>query len=104
MAPYSAEILVSELSAELDGSKAVGRAKERALRAVEVGADTLGSSMREMCRYLNEVVESAQTQSEQFSLDTVEVVVEVTAKGGVRLVGTASAELKGGLKLVFKRA
>jgi hypothetical protein len=38
-----------------------------------------------------------------YELTHIELLVETTAKGEIRFIGGASAEIKGGIKIVFER-
>ena len=38
-----------------------------------------------------------------YDLHSIELAIDITAKGEVRLIGSLSTELTGGLKLVFIR-
>jgi hypothetical protein len=87
-----------------DGEKAIfGRAREAAVRVTDVGAEKLARSVTEVCRYVGTVFEDASTAVADLELRSLEVQLEVTSKGEVRLIGAASVEVKGGLKLVFAR-
>lgn len=99
------EMSVVVVDEEESGDKApFGRAREKLLRVTSVSAETLGQNVAALCEYVGQVFVTSQEAVGDLSLDAVEVTVEVTAKGEVRLVGAAAAELKGGLKLCFKRA
>lgn len=60
--------------------------------------------LQEMCTQLGEAVRSVETPGSDFSLDSFEVTLDVSAKGEVRLVGSVGSEVKGGVKLVFKKS
>jgi hypothetical protein len=52
---------------------------------------------------MGQVFDQATTSIPSYELASFEVTLEINAKGGVRLVGSASGEVKGGLKLTFRR-
>lgn len=87
-----------------DGEKGMfGRTREKLLRITSVSVEALGENVTSLCEYVGQVFSVSQYAAGDLTLDTVEVTVDVTAKGEVRLIGAASAEVKGGLKLRFKR-
>lgn len=87
-----------------DGEKAIfGRAREAAVRVATVGANTLAANVAEVCRYVGMVFQDASTAVDELELQSLQVQLEITAKGEVRLVGAASTEVKGGITLVFVR-
>lgn len=81
-----------------------GRTREKLLRVTSVSVGTLSENVASLCEYVGQVFSMSQAAVGDLTLDAVEVTVEVTAKGEVRLIGAASAEVKGGLKLQFKRS
>jgi hypothetical protein len=40
-------------------------------------------------------------KSPRFQLESFEVTVEISAGGEIRMIGSVSTEIKGGLKLIF---
>lgn len=97
---------VSVVVIDDDGGEKVvfGRTREKLLRVTSVSVGTLGENVTSLCEYVGRIFSMSQAAVGDLTLDTVEVTVEVTAKGEVRLIGAASAEVKGGLKLQFKRS
>jgi hypothetical protein len=90
--------------APVDGEKAVfGRARDAAARVSSVGAAQLAANMTRLCRQVGAVFAQASTVADDLELKSVEVTVEVTAGGELRLVGAVSTQVTGGLKLVFTR-
>jgi hypothetical protein len=63
----------------------------------------LAANLSSVCSHLAEVFQSAQRATGGFALDEFEVTLELTAGGEVRLIGSASTEFRGGIKLVFRR-
>jgi hypothetical protein len=90
--------------APVDGEKAVfGRARDAVAQVSSVGAAQLAANMTRLCRQVGEVFAEASAAAEKLELKSVEVTVEVTASGELRLVGAVSSQIKGGLKLVFTK-
>ncbi len=72
-------------------------------RTISVTASELAEKLRVFCSGIDGMFQGVATSVSQFDLESFEVTAELTAKGEVRLVGSAGTELKGGLKLVFRR-
>ncbi|MCA2215449.1 Pepco domain-containing protein [Jidongwangia harbinensis] len=88
----------------VDGEKGLFSAAQAA--ATKVGAVSVGElsgNLRAMCGRLGEMFAATRELSGEFELDEFEVILELTAKGEVRLIGSASTEVKGGVKLIFRR-
>ncbi len=86
------------------GEKGIGTTVRRA--ALKLGVlDTtrLAETLSAFSHELGAVFDEVATEISRYELETVEVTVEVTARGEVRLIGSAGAEVTGGLKLVFSR-
>lgn len=71
-------------------------------RAVDV--DTLKASLGDLASKLGQVIESVAARGGGLSLDSVEVGVEITAEGGVALVGSMKAGATASITLTFSRA
>jgi hypothetical protein len=90
--------------APADGEKAVfGRARDAVAQVSSVGAAQLAANMARLCRQVGAVFAEASAAAQELELTSVEVTVEVTASGELRLVGAVSSQIKGGLKLVFTK-
>jgi hypothetical protein len=64
----------------------------------------LADNLKELCKHLGTVFDKVTTAVENYELQTVEVVIDITAKGEVKLLGSGvSGDMKGGIKLVFSR-
>src|SRR3712207_3949376 len=68
-----------------------------------VGSDVLAKNLQSFCEEIGEAFDGISTVVKNYQLDSVEISVQVSASGEVRLVGGASTQLTGGLKLVFSR-
>lgn len=88
----------------VDGEKAIfGRAREAAARLSSVGVAELSANMARLCQQVGAVFAQAAAAADTLELKSVEVTVEVSASGELRLVGAVSSQVKGGLKLVFTK-
>jgi hypothetical protein len=86
-----------------DGQKGLFSAvKDASARIVTIDAGQLALNIGAVCDQLAGVLSAART-SGGFELDCFEVTLELTAKGEVRLIGSASSEVRGGVKLQFRR-
>jgi hypothetical protein len=68
-----------------------------------VSSDVLAKNLQSFCEEIGEGFDGISTVLKHYQLDSVEITVQVSATGEVRLVGGASTELSGGLKLIFSR-
>ncbi len=69
-------------------------------RILEVDADRLRRSLSEFSASMTEVLRDLKRVGE-IPLKEVQLTVEVTAEGGVALIGTAKAGAKGAITLTF---
>jgi hypothetical protein len=94
------DVIVAE-GEEIDGLKGgVFRASSDAvLRRVPVG--TLQANLRQLSKSIAAAFSDLDTVG-RFRLKEVTLQVEVTASGGVALIGTASVEGKGAISLTFR--
>lgn len=87
-----------------DGEKSfLSRTRTAVTQITRISSDTLAQNVATLCQYVGGVFEQASTASDTLELTGLEVHVQVTAKGEVRLVGATSAEVNGGMKLIFQR-
>ncbi|MER5543460.1 Pepco domain-containing protein [Streptomyces sp. NPDC001118] len=87
-----------------DGEKSVfGRTRAAVTQVTRISSDVLARGVADLCQYVGGVFDQASTASDTLELTGLEVHVQVTGKGEVRLVGAASAEVNGGMKLIFQR-
>lgn len=90
--------------APVDGEKGVfGRTRDAVAQVSSVGAAQLAANMTRLCRQVGAVFAEASAAADTLELKSVEVTVEVTASGELRLVGAVSSQIKGGMKLVFTK-
>jgi hypothetical protein len=100
--PTTLPIFVLDEPDDTSGTKSFGLGRgtgEAVLKRVPV--DALRESVRELSASLAEVFADVRAVGD-FTLQEVRLQVEVSASGGVQLVGTAKAGGKGALTLTFR--
>ena len=73
----------------------------RMLAPVEISVDRLRGSLAKLTGNLSDVLADLQAVG-GFELAEVQVAVELTAEGGVNLIGNLTAGAKGAIQLTFK--
>jgi hypothetical protein len=68
-----------------------------------VSSDVLAKNLQSFCEEIGEAFDGVSTAVKNYQLDSVEITVQVSASGEVRMIGGASVQLTGGLKLTFSR-
>jgi len=96
------EILVSADSAG-QGEKSIFDATARVLAPIRTNTSQVTQHLTAFCQAFAAGIEGAATALRKYELHTIEMHVELNTKGEVRLIASGSAELKGGIKLVFNR-
>jgi hypothetical protein len=87
-----------------EGEKAfLGAVRQMVTKVGTLDAGEMAANLAAFCRQMGAVFERVTTAIDRYELEGFEVALEVTAKGEIRFVGSASSEVKGGLKLVFTR-
>src|SRR5689334_7074725 len=87
-----------------DGSKGIfSNVKERVRRIAPLNLDQFSDHLRAMWSKMGEVLDRINPATGAYDLESFELGIDVTATGEVRLVGSVGTELKGGIKLVFRR-
>jgi hypothetical protein len=80
-----------------------GRSEKKTIIGIkEIDADTLKNSLKALCDQITSFMSDVK-EAGQFQLDEVNVQAQVTAEGGVALIGTAKAGIKGAINLTFKK-
>ena len=88
-----------------DGSKGVfSRATEQMARVAPLNLAEFTDNLHALCSQLGEVFDAVNLQVHNYELETIELTVDVTAKGEVKFIGSVGTEFKGGLTLSFHRA
>jgi hypothetical protein len=96
------EIVVAAES-QTAGEKSLFDATARILAPVPAKTSEIAGNLAVFCQAFSAGIEKATDALTNYQLDKIEMAVELNAKGQVRLIASASTELKGGLKLVFIR-
>lgn len=52
---------------------------------------------------MDRLLDASQSQSKKYSLDEIEVSVDISASGSIKLIGSVEVGASSGLKLTFKR-
>ena len=95
--------IVSYDEGAADQSKGIWEeARNQVRKVAAVSATELSAQLASFTTELSTVFNNICSKVGEYQLEAVEIMVEITAKGEVRLIGSASSGLKGGLKLVFK--
>lgn len=99
--PKTLPVVVTVVDEPDDGTKSLGfsRSPEAVLKDVPV--DTLRESVQTLSSTLSEVFADLRAVG-SFTLQEVQLQVEVSASGGVNLIGTAEAGGKGAITLTFR--
>ena len=85
------------------GEKGFFDARRMVDRVGTVSSDVLAKNLQSFCEEIDKAFDGVETALRNYQLDSVEITVQVSATGEVRMVGGASAQLTGGLKLTFSR-
>ncbi len=87
-----------------EGEKGIFTQPREALAHVSsLATATLADNVSELCRHIGTVFRSASTAVSELELQSFQVQIEISARGEVRLIGAASAELTGGITLIFSK-
>ena len=77
--------------------------KGMSARIGQIDSDELGQNLATICTRLAKAFRKAQEAAGSFDVDEFEVTLDLSAKGEVRVIASVSSEIRGGLKLVFRR-
>jgi hypothetical protein len=80
-----------------------GAAGHIAVRSGVVNSDELAHNLSAICGRLADAFRQVHDTAGIFEMESVEVTLDLTAKGEVRMIASVSSEVRGGLKLVFRR-
>lgn len=87
-----------------DGQKGLfGAAGHLGTRSAVLDSDELARNLSAICERLAGAFRQVHDAAGAYELECVEVTLDLTAKGEVRLIASVSSEIKGGMKLVFRR-
>ena len=65
-------------------------------------ADLFSQKLGEFCDAFARGIDPVKSKSAHYMLDTIEMYIELTSKGEIRLVASANADVKGAIKLIFR--
>jgi hypothetical protein len=77
---------------------------DRPLKTVKVNADKVSEALTELRQLLPDDPEPADGSVPRWRMAEVELTVELSAEGEIKLLGGATVGLTGGIKVLFKRA
>ncbi len=83
-------------------SNVLGLGDQVERQIAEIDVDTLKRSLSRLTGQLDSLFQDLKAVG-SFKLDQVEVSLEISAQGGVALIGTAKAGAKGAIRLTFSR-
>ena len=63
----------------------------------------LSANLTAFCARISEALTSAAEVAGGFKIQSFEVTADITARGEVRMIGSISSEIHGGVKLIFTR-
>lgn len=78
----------------------------RARRVTKIGrfADAqFGANLKSFCEQMGSALDGASTSVPTYELTSFTVSLDVTAAGEIRLIGSVSTEITGGVTLVFSK-
>ena len=88
-----------------DNSKGLfANVTDKVMRIAPLNIGEFTDNLRELCSQLGDVFDKVAPAIKTYSLDSFELAVDVTAKGEIKFIGSVGTDLKGGIKLVFKRS
>jgi hypothetical protein len=86
------------------GGKGFFSNAENLLKKVEkVNPEQLKESMSNFVQTISKIFKEIQPTAAGITLDEIEISIEMTAKGEIRLIASGGMETKGAIKLTFKR-
>ena len=70
----------------------------------EISEEDLGRQLQDFFLALSKTLADLPHKCGSFTVDELQVLVEISASGGIQLVGKVDAGVKGGLSIKLKRA
>jgi len=87
-----------------DGSKGLlANVKEKVIRVAPLNIEQFTNNLRELCSQMGQVFDKIAPAIRKYDLESFELAVDVTAKGDIKFIGSVGTELKGGIKLTFRK-
>ena len=99
--PYVKAAQISIIGMAEDGGNSRGGA--RALIEDALDSALLRDNLSAFVHTLDGVFDGLKENVRDYNLDEIEVSANISANGGISLIGSVSTEFSGGLKLVFKK-
>ena len=89
----------------VDGEKGIFSAASRAAsRLGTLDAKVLAGNLSALCDQIGHLAAAAASPARsEFELESFEVSLDVSASGEVRMVGSVSSQIRGGITLTFRR-
>jgi hypothetical protein len=101
--PMMFEVVVDDDEIQLGGKGLLDSVPTMARKVVRLDPSKLSAEMQSLCLSIDSMFHGVTRFVGGYELDSFELTVEITAKGEIRLLGSAGMEAKGGLKLSFRR-
>ncbi|MGW5576905.1 Pepco domain-containing protein [Micromonospora chokoriensis] len=77
---------------------------DRQLKTITVNAEQVRAALEELQVLLPDDPDPTDGSRRRWRMDEVELTIELTAEGGVKLLGSATVGITGGIRVLFKRA
>jgi len=97
------EVEVVRTEAAPEGSKGIFDSISRVQQVGRVRVEEISRSFRDFCREFGSQLSEFGDDLQGLNIERVELNVELTVKGEIRMIAAASAETKGSIKLIFSR-
>jgi hypothetical protein len=81
----------------------ISKAAETVRDVANIDAETLKTNLSNLISRVSKVIDMAEASANGLALSEVQVGVEITAEGGVALIGTASVGATASITLTFQR-
>jgi hypothetical protein len=98
----SKEITILLSSPEPQGPQLLPAIGLQRLAPFKVEKGKLAKSLTELVKDVNEIIKSAQTNSNFAQLESISITAEISAEGGVNWIGLATAGYNNAMTLTFK--
>ena len=96
--------LLCALDAENKGARSVWQDTQALVqKTAAISSEQLKKSLKTFCDSFLDATNDLTSSDLRYELKTIELSIDVTAKGEIRLISSASIETKGAIKLVFER-
>ena len=87
-----------------DGSKGLfTNVREKVMKVAPLNVEEFTNNLQYLCNQMGDALDRMTPASHGYELESFELEVDVTAKGEVKFIGSIGTDVKGGVKLVFRR-